>query len=82
MKISDLLIGTMTLNSSKLLLMKIFNRMALGFVSSLLLAAGFSRAAQSLDPLTRSAGNLTGDCDMAPSSACCTMPCMYQVESV
>jgi hypothetical protein len=58
--------------------------MVLGVASSLLLAAGFSKLAQRIDPLTRSVGSSDMDdsCDMAPSSACCTMPCFYQAESI
>jgi hypothetical protein len=61
--------------------MKTINRMALGTISSLLLSAGLTKAAQKLDPLTKSIGS--GDfgaiSNDGPASAC-TYPCMYQSE--
>lgn len=61
--------------------MKTINRMALGTISSLLLSAGLTKAAQKLDPLTKTIGS--GDfgavSNDAPASAC-TFPCMFQSE--
>jgi hypothetical protein len=54
--------------------------MALGTLSSLLLCAGLTRAAQKLDPLS----NSIGDKDFGPVSneaaSPCIYPCMYLPE--
>jgi hypothetical protein len=61
--------------------MKTINRMALGTISSILLSAGLTKAAQKLDPLTNTIGS--GDFGAvskdAPASAC-TFPCFLQSE--
>src|ERR1022692_2587158 len=67
--------------------MKTFNRMALGVASSVLLSAGFSRAAQRLDPLTKLVGRSSSGDSSGEASACscacqCTMPCMHEAKSV
>jgi hypothetical protein len=57
--------------------MKSINRLALGTISSLLLSAGLTKAAQKLDPLSNSTGNsFTND---SPAGTC-TSPCFYQSE--
>ena len=61
--------------------MKSINRMALGTISSILLSAGFSQAAQQLDPLSTSVAKLVSNSDSCDSpSATCATPCMYQPE--
>jgi hypothetical protein len=50
--------------------------MALGTISSLLLAAGFSRTAQKLDPLTKSIGGRDISYREAPSIPCIVAPCL------
>jgi hypothetical protein len=61
--------------------MKTINRMALGTISSLLLSAGLTKAAQKLDPLTTSIGgnNYGFGTNEAPSKTC-MLPCMYLPE--
>jgi hypothetical protein len=61
--------------------MKIINRMALGVASSLLLSAGLSRAAQKLDPLTKSIGPSNPKDRFEGTANNCSMPCFYQAES-
>jgi hypothetical protein len=58
--------------------MKTINRMALGTISSLLLSAGLTKAAQKLDPLTNSiAGfNYGFGSTESPANSCVT-PCFY-----
>jgi hypothetical protein len=57
--------------------MKSINRLALGTISSLLLSAGLTKAAQKFDPLSNSTGNsFTND---SPAGTC-TSPCFYQSE--
>lgn len=61
--------------------MKTINRMALGTISSLLLSAGLTKAAQKLDPLTASIG--ANDFGFSPNespSRACMPPCMYLPE--
>lgn len=80
MKIGDLVYGQPGNNESIFVPMKTINRMALGTLSSLLLSAGLTRAAQKLDPLTNSikGRNLDFGCNLAPASDCTTSPCLYQ----
>jgi hypothetical protein len=59
--------------------MKTINRMALGTISSLLLSAGLARAAQKLDPLSKSARNF-GFCAKESPANSCTLPCLYQAD--
>lgn len=54
--------------------MKTLTRIALGLTSSLLLAAGFSRAALRLDPLSNSISGTDWSMKDAPSGAC-VFPC-------
>lgn len=58
--------------------MKTTQRLCLGLISSLLLSAGLSHAAQRLDPLTQhfATTEIQADCSPAPATAC-TMPCNY-----
>jgi len=49
--------------------------MALGTISSLLLAAGFAQTAQKLDPLTQSLSGRSFSLKDAPSIPC-VMPCL------
>jgi hypothetical protein len=56
--------------------MKTLNRMALGTISSLLLAAGFYRTAQKFDPLTKSIGGRDISYREAPSTPCIIAPCL------
>ena len=62
--------------------MKTLTRFSLGLISSLLLAAGFSTLAQSVDPLSRS-GNYTqvSPNDLNPAAGC-TKPCSYSGETI
>jgi hypothetical protein len=61
--------------------MKTINRMALGTISSLLLSAGLTRAAQKVDPITISTGNKDfGPVSNDRSSSPCVFPCQYQTE--
>ena len=55
--------------------MKTLNRMALGTISSLLLAAGFAQTSQKLDPLTQSLSGRSFSLKDAPSIPC-VMPCL------
>jgi hypothetical protein len=57
--------------------MKTMNRIVLGLISSLLLSAGFSKAAQKLDPLTKSIGPVNFE-DSLPGACDCIMPCFYE----
>lgn len=60
--------------------MKTINRMALGTISSLLLSAGLTKAAQKLDPLTNSmAARNCGFSAETPANSCVT-PCFYDKE--
>lgn len=61
--------------------MKSINRIALGTISSILLSAGFSHAAQQLDPLSQSVAKIGvgPDANGAPTSSC-ALPCMYLPE--
>jgi hypothetical protein len=60
--------------------MKTIKRMALGTLSSLLLCAGLTRAAQKLDPLS----NMMGEQDFGPATnepaGACVFPCLFQPE--
>jgi hypothetical protein len=57
--------------------MKTFKRMALGLISSLLLTAGLARAAQSLDPLSKSiATDQSANRDITPAPSC-SAPCYF-----
>lgn len=61
--------------------MKTLIRFSLGLVSSLLLAAGFSTLAQSVDPLSQSCNyTQVSPNDMNPSAAC-AKPCSYSGET-
>lgn len=58
-------------------LMKILNRTLLGVISCFLLSAGLSKAAQQLDPLTKSVainGPHSGAADVGAMA--CSQPCM------
>jgi hypothetical protein len=56
--------------------MKILNRSLLGVISCFLMTAGLSKAAQSLDPLTKSAAIQSPHSGNADASAMnCTFPC-------
>jgi len=58
--------------------MKILNRTLLGAISCFLLSAGLAKAAQQLDPLTKSVaiqGHHSGSADVAAMD--CTTPCEY-----
>lgn len=57
--------------------MKSINRIALGTISSLLLSAGLTKAAQKLDPLSHSTGNF---CSNDNPSSTCGLPCNYLPE--
>jgi len=60
--------------------MKTINRMALGTITSLLLSAGLTKAAQKLDPLSNSITRSNGySRNEAPANSC-TMPCLYRPE--
>jgi len=64
-----------------LLPMKTINRMALGTISSLLLSAGLARAAERLDPLTKSIGKWSPGTNCNEASAnMCIAPCSYLVD--
>jgi hypothetical protein len=61
--------------------MKTFNRMALGTISSLLLSAGLARAAQKLDPLTKTIGGRDFRFNSTDKAATgCVLPCFIQTE--
>jgi len=54
--------------------------MALGTITSLLLSAGLTKAAQKLDPLSNSITRSNGySRNEAPANSC-TMPCLYRPE--
>jgi hypothetical protein len=58
--------------------MKILNRSLLGVISCFLLSAGLSKAAQQLDPLTKSVAVQAPHSGSADVSAmACTTPCQY-----
>jgi hypothetical protein len=57
--------------------MKTINRMALGTISSLLLSAGLTQAAQKLDPLTNSLGKPNSCATESPANSC-NVPCFFQ----
>jgi hypothetical protein len=58
------------------------NRLALGLASSLLLAAGFSKLAEGLDPVSHSLGvALSGNDDSCAGPCSCTLPCFYEAKS-
>jgi hypothetical protein len=59
--------------------MKSINRIALGTISSLLLSAGLTHAAQRLDPLSKSIGNAGFSSGDSPAGAC-AVPCNYLPE--
>jgi hypothetical protein len=61
--------------------MKTINRMALGTISSFLLSAGLTHAAQKLDPLTNSIGklNLQSNANEG-SSQTCALPCFVETD--
>lgn len=59
--------------------MKITNRTLLGVISCFLLSAGLAKAAQQLDPLTKSVaiqGSHVGAADVGAMT--CTEPCEYR----
>jgi hypothetical protein len=58
--------------------MKTINRMALGTISSLLLAAGFTRTAQKLDPISNAIDGMSYNMADAPSIGC--FPCLLITE--
>jgi hypothetical protein len=60
--------------------MKTINRMALGTISSLLLCAGFARAAQKLDPLSNSIGDRDFGSVSNQAASPCIFPCLYLPE--
>jgi len=61
--------------------MKTINRMALGTISSFLLSAGLTHAAQKLDPLTKSIGNMNFGSDANEgSSQTCALPCLVETD--
>jgi hypothetical protein len=63
--------------------MKIHNRTLFGVISCLLLSAGLAKAAQQLDPLTKSVavqGTHAGSSDV--SAMQCTSPCDYRRSDV
>jgi hypothetical protein len=62
--------------------MKTINRIALGTMSSLLLSAGLNRAAEKVDPLTKSLRlSMPGSSDAFSASAnSCATPCYIQAE--
>jgi len=57
--------------------MKTINRMALGTISSLLLSAGLTKAAQKLDPLTSSAARMNFGFGVESPTQNCVSPCFY-----
>ena len=57
--------------------MKTFKRMALGVISSLLLTVGLARAAQQMDPLSKSlVADKGSSVDIAPAPNC-SAPCYF-----
>jgi hypothetical protein len=61
--------------------MKTINRMALGTISSLLLSAGLTKAAQKLDPLTNSVARFDYGFNGTESPAnTCVSPCFFDKE--
>jgi hypothetical protein len=61
--------------------MKTINRIALGTISSLLLSAGLARAAERLDPLTKSIGGRDLNLHSKDSPAnSCVNPCYLLVD--
>jgi hypothetical protein len=60
--------------------MKIINRMALGTLSSILLCAGFARAAQKLDPLSNSITDKDFNAGSNGAASPCVFPCLYLPE--
>jgi hypothetical protein len=59
--------------------MKILNRTLLGVISCFLLSAGLSKAAQQLDPLTKSFAIQSPHSGSADVSAmACNTPCQYR----
>jgi hypothetical protein len=55
--------------------------MALGTLSSFLLSAGLTHAAQKLDPLTKSIGNMNFESDANEgSSQTCALPCYVETD--
>ena len=62
--------------------MKILNRTVLGVISCFLITAGLSKAAQQLDPLTRSFAVQSPHSGSADVSAmACNSPCQYRAEN-
>jgi hypothetical protein len=60
--------------------MKSIKRMMFGIVSSLLLSAGFARAAQHVDPMTQSIAPASqANVNMTPAPDC-SMPCFFMSE--
>jgi hypothetical protein len=57
-------------------LMKTFKRTSLGIISTLLLAAGLARAAQQVDPLTKSIGLNSHAAANEKPSCDCSSPCI------
>ena len=60
--------------------MKLLNRTLLGVISCFLLSAGLAKAAQQLDPLTKSVsiqGPHSGAADVGAMT--CTTPCEYRL---
>jgi hypothetical protein len=61
--------------------MKTINRMALGTISSFLLSAGLTHAAQKLDPLTKSVSKMDFGFDANEgSSQTCALPCQLETD--
>jgi hypothetical protein len=79
-KIGDLENRRREKNGETLRSMKQINRIALGTLSSILLSAGMTRAAQHLDPLSNTLGSndKSAGCKTEPCAPC--LPCNYQVD--
>lgn len=61
--------------------MKNINRMALGTITSLLLSAGLTKAAEKFDPISKSIGNSNfGPVSNEASANSCIVPCQYLTE--
>ena len=60
--------------------MKSINRIALGTISSLLLSAGLTKAAQKMDPLSKSIGNMCFSAKECAPANSCVVPCLYLSE--
>jgi hypothetical protein len=58
--------------------MNSINQVIAGLASSLFLAAGFTRLAQKMDPMSRRNGSKFQQSSDARSSAFCDLPCQFQ----